>query len=768
MFGQSKPSKHFGLVALVTWLFLPAAGSAQSRVPNQDTAAAQSGADLASEVNPFIGSGVSPLHTYGRTMPGAVMPFGMLFWSPDPLGSGSYKSTDTATAGFSLTHVDGAGCGLFGEVRVLPIEGDLQTPPPQEPNTYAFSYDPSSQVAQPGFYEVKSSSGIEVELAAAARSGIAQIGFPAGSQSHTLIIDLSRNLSRVTDTQIDVQGKVITGSVAAEKFCQGDNHYRVFFALEVNREPASEGTFNEIRLNRGSGSVSGPRTGGYLTFPKDTRTVPVRVAISYVSVANALLNLKREIPGWDFTKVRNDARAAWNEALGHVVVDGGDAEQRRVFYTALYHSLLAPSTFSDINSEYLGFDNVVHSAGRHVQYANFSGWDLYRSQVQLVAMLYPKVASDMAQSLVVDAQQGGGLPLWPVANDDAHIMAGDPSDIILASAYAFGARDFDAKAALAAMLRGADDPRVHSRLYPERSNLDEYLRKGYVTQNPLMAWPGAASVTLEYANADFAISRFADALGDHTAGRAFLVRSANWRKLFDPNLKYIRARDRKDQFLEGFTPGAAVGFMEGNSSQYTWMVPYDLNGVITAVGGPEAARVRLDDYFSKYGSMKSGDANFNIGNEPSFGNPWIYNWTDHPWRTQEVVRKTLGDLFRDVPGGLPGNDDLGATSAWAVLACLGIYPEIPAVGGVTLNSPIFSRVTLHLGTHPLRILAAGSSVENRYIESVTLDGVTVDDWWISWDRLSTASRLEFKLGERPDKNPGKFPPSFAPVAIKNE
>ena len=297
-------------------------------------------------------------------------------------------------------------------------------------------------------------------------------------------------------------------------------------------------------------------------------------------------------------------------------------------------------------------------------------------------------------------------------------MAGDPSDPILASIYAFGGHDFDTKAAMTAMLHGATDPKAHVRLYPERPGLADYMSKGYIPESDEIH--GAASVTLEDTNADFAIAQFAKAMGDAKTEQEFLKRSAYWRNIFDPDTKYIRARDTNGKFLPDFTPGKSTGFIEGNSAQYTWMIPYDLKGVIAAIGGPETAKERLDSYFSRYGEFDHLDEPyFFIGNEPSFGDPWIYNWAGYPWRTQEVVRKTLGDLFTDTPGGEPGNDDLGATSSWVVFANLGFYPEIPGVGGVTTNSPVFPKVKLLLGDHPLEIVAAGAP-EKKYVKAVFL------------------------------------------------
>lgn len=728
-------------------------------------ARAQSGNDLASQVNPFVGTSTSWIEDNGNTLPGAVRPFGMLYWSPDGADGTFYRYEGTAARGFSLTHLSGPGCSVYGDVPTLPILGALLVPPPQHPQPYQATYKPKDQVAQPGYYAVKLASGIEVQLAAAVHSGIAEFTFPNSKEARSIVIDLSRNMTRVNNTDINVGKRTVTGSVESDEFCGNENHYRVFFALEVDQEPESTGTFDELRVKPGSEVERGPRAGAFLTYSPAVRTVHLKVGISYVSVANASMNLKQEIPGWDFDKVRKDAREEWNEALGHAQIEGGTEAQRRTFYTALYHALLHPSVFSDVNGDYIGFDNKVHRRETGKQYANYSGWDIYRCQVQLIAILFPKVASDMAQSLVLDAQQGGGLPIWPVANDESSVMVGDPSDPILASIYAFGGRDFDTGAALAAMLKGADDPRTHVRLYPERPGLEDYLSKGYVTERPGPDGnKGAASITLEDTSADFAISQFAKAVGDTATAQRFLARSAKWRNLFDPDTKYIRARDGDGKFLPNFTPAKSDGFVEGNAAQYTWMVPYDLQGVIEAVGGPEAARERLDDYFSEYGKWTGSGytPHFFISNEPSFGNPWIYNWTGHPWRTQEVVKKTLHDLFTDSPGGLPGNDDLGATSAWAVFAYLGIYPEIPGVGGLTLNTPTFPAVTLNLGGHDLHIRAAGAP-EKAYIQSVALDGKPARSLWLDWERVKSASELEFKLSTEPSREVEDPPPSFAPT-----
>jgi predicted alpha-1,2-mannosidase len=724
--------------------------------------AAAAQADLASYVDPFIGTKVSSQKDSGNTTPGATRPFGMLYWSPDPVEGPFYHYERPSTRGFSLTHLSGTGCGVYGDVPILPMLGLPIEPPPVRSAFYRATYKHTDEVAHPGYYSVKLDSGITVQIAAEVHSGIAEISYPAGVDPHTLLIDLSRNLNHVFDARIDIKGSRVTGYVAGGGFCNLENRYRVYFVVETEEVPQSAGTFDEMKVNPGIDSASGSRTGGYLAFDSGMRVLHLKVGLSFVSVVNAEMNLTKEIPDWDFERVRREARAAWNEKLAYVVVSGGEEQRRKTFYTALYHSFLHPSIFNDVNDEYRGFDGKIHSSHGRSQYANFSGWDIYRSQVQLIAMFMPKVASEIAQSLVTDAAQGGGLPIWPVANDESSCMVGDPSDGIIASIYAFGARDFDTKAALQSMLRGGDHPETHVRLYPERPRLAELLSHGYIANDGLINGP--ASVTLEDENADFSIARFAASLGETKTSERYLERSDEWRKLFDPETKYIRARGTNGEFLPDFKPEKIDGFVEGNAAQYTWMVPYNLKDLVDAVGGAEATRKRLDDYFSHYGTWYGGPYFF-IANEPSFGNPWIYNWTGHPWRTQEVVRKTLDDLFTPTPDGEPGNDDLGATSSWVIFASLGLYPEIPGIGGLTINTPVFPQAELKLGSHTLHISAPGAP-EKRYIGSLLLDGKPVSNRWLDWDTLQHANELKFTLNSEPNYDAGSAPPSFGPTPAK--
>jgi predicted alpha-1,2-mannosidase len=383
----------------------------------------------------------------------------------------------------------------------------------------------------------------------------------------------------------------------------------------------------------------------------------------------------------------------------------------------------------------------------------------------------------MMQSLVLDAQQGGGLPIWPVANDESGAMVGDPAVPSIASAYAFGARDFDTSAALAAMIKGATDPEAVSKGYPQRRGLSDYLKYGYIPMEQ-KGLRGSPSVALEYMIADFALAQFARAHGDAATHREMMRRAQLWTRLFDPETRYIRGRWADGSWLPGFDFKAQKynpelpwsykshkSYVEGNAAQYTWMIPHNMRGLVDRIGGNDVAVKRLDDFFKEFNAGPDRPYFF-IGNEPVFAVPWAYNYLGQPWKTQAIVRRVLTELFTDTPGGLPGNDDLGATSAWIVFAALGIYPAIPGVGGFAINSPLFPRVTVRLGNGKgLEIVADGAAAEAPYVQELRLNGKVYESTWLPWESVADGGTLHFELGRTPNTQwataPSAAPPSFA-------
>jgi predicted alpha-1,2-mannosidase len=622
-------------------------------------------------------------------------------------------------------------------------------------------------------------SGVKVRLTATTRTGFAVFDFPAGSPA-TLLVNVGRNATGVQEAEWRAEGdRAVSGMVASGGFCGTRNRYVLYFAAEFDRPFNSFGSWDGDRVLPGVSPARGGRqTGGFVTFdPSSGKTVRVKIGLSYVSVEKARANLRAENAGWDFEAVRTRARMRWNEALGRVFVRGGTEAETKLFYTALYHTLLHPNVFGDADGEYMGFDDRVHKAPGHTQYTNFSGWDIYRSHSPLVAWLFPAEASRMAQSLVNMAEQGGGgLPKWPVANDESGAMYGDPAVPIIASTWAFGARDFDTRAALKVMLRGATDPEAKSKTYLVRPGLADFLKYGYIPMEQ-KGLRGSPSVALEYETADFALAQFARAHGDLKTHAEMMRRAQFWTRLFDPETRYIRGRWADGSWLPGFDfkamlykpelpwrPESHKSYVEGNATQYTWMIPHNLRGVIDRIGGNEAVVRRLDSFFTELNAGPDRPYFF-IGNEPVFPVPWVYNYVGEPWKTQAVTRRVLTELFTPEPGGLPGNDDLGATSSWVVFASLGLYPIIPGVGGFSINSPVFPEIDIRAkGGWLLMIKGRGTSAKSPYVQELRLNGRPYESTWIPYEAIARGGVLDFTLGPEPNKKwataPSAAPPSF--------
>jgi predicted alpha-1,2-mannosidase len=442
-----------------------------------------------------------------------------------------------------------------------------------------------------------------------------------------------------------------------------------------------------------------------------------------------------EDPGWSLRTVEAAARQKWNALLGRARVGGGTRADERTFYSALYHSLLHPNVVSDVNGQYAGADGHVHQSQSHTAYANFSEWDIYRSEVQLVALLAPHQAGDMIQSLVDDAQQGGWLPKWAIVGGDASQMNGDSADPIIADAYAFGVRGFNAQAALTAMVKGATQTEPLHYLEIERQYLSQYLSQHYVDAGSLdldsIDYSDGGSVTLEYAVDDFSIAQLAQDLGNRAVYQTMMQRAHNWEYLFDPATGYIQGRNADGSFPAGpafqtsmFEDGGQVGFEEGNAIQYTWSVPQDLAALGSLMGGDASAVAKLDTFFTKLNAGRYQPYDW-AGNEPSLGTPWEYDYFGAPWRTQKVVRQIATTLYSDHPDDEPGNDDLGAMSSWYVWAAIGLYPVTPGSADLVLASPLFPAVVLTLPDRRTLVLHAPKASDSApYIHSLKVTGVT--------------------------------------------
>ncbi len=782
------------------------------------------GAGPADHVRVFAGTRPGP-NTFGggHNFPGATVPFGMIQWSPDTTpadrnGRGGYDYRDSHLRGFSLTHLAGAGCSLYGDFPFLPTTEPLRSSPAAGAalqGEFQPGFSHASESGRPGYYSVRLNpahgGGIDVELSATTRTGVARFRFPPSPRASVLVnAGGSAQPNDFASVQIDPVRHEIDGTASSGLFCGQRPRYRVYVAAVFDRPFSAHGTWQRNRIaaeSTAAGDSQSPpanpatsaAAGAYATF--DTRHNPivtVRVGLSFVSVENARANLAAEDPGLGFGTVAKRAEEDWNRSLGRIRVSGGPPRLLDTFYTALYHAFLAPRTFSDVGGAYIGMDGLLHRAEGRIQYADFSGWDTYRTQIQLLSMLAPRRASEMVASLLADAAESGCLPRWSYANGQSMTMVGDSADPIIASAAAFGADDFDRRAAFTAMLKGADEPcRSANGEYLQRQGLASYLALGYlpyeldtnvrnsnsIYRDPDDIW-GSAATTLEYTVDDFAIAQFAArALGDGATYRRFMQRSANWRKLFNPQSGQIEPRYGDGSFPAGYDNLRGGGFVEGNSAQYTWMVPHDPAGLFAAMGGGERAAARLDRFLRSLNGGVGGTHTDHalLGNEPTLHVPWLYDWTRHPYRTQAAVRRALR-LYGADPAGYPGNDDLGTLSSWYVFGALGLYPEVPGVGLLAIGSPLFQRASIAMSRNrrltisasatslerhgKRRLRAAVSPVSAPYIESLQVNGNPYSRPWTTYCELARGADLAFQLGTRPNRKWGSSaaaaPPSFGP------
>jgi len=880
--------------------------------------------DLVQYVSPFIGTDDSnsphpvPGGAGGSTYPGAVVPFGMVQLGPDtPTASPSgYRYGDNEIEQFSLTHLNGAGCPNDEDIPFLPIVGDLGKSPGTNWPYYKSGYKKATEEAAPGYYRVELDRyKILAELTTTTRTGFARFTFPPTSAAR-LLVHTGRSATGNWEGEVQiVAADRIEGTVAAGAFCWTPTAFLIHFAMEFDRPVTGYGTWLANKVSPGSDGTSGTASGVYVTF--DTAASPVvqmKVGMSYVSVWNAWENLEEENAGWDFDQVRKAASDQWNTVLNRVQVTGGSPEDLSKFYTALYHAFQNPNVASDVNGEYMGFDGIVHSAGR-ITYQNFSGWDIIRSWMHLAAAVAPE-GPDIVASMVQDGIEGGLLPFWTHQNVETHVMVGDPGTVNVANAYAMGVRGFDEGAALDLMKKSADNP-----YETQRWALEDWLNLHFV---------GNAAISLEYAMADFALAQFGKAVGDEAAYSKYLSRSDYWRESWNPEHGYIEpkfttpaigadaariyevqvfgpgapsqnvaqggtatasgqcnvlegpekavngtwdggtsdkwcdnsgsdkwwqvdlgsvtqinkvviyhagaggespawntmefrievsgdggaggagggwmevaavtdnsesvtghefsalgvryVRIDIDKAIQGaaigawdcqpFDPAAECGFIEGNAAQYVWMVPHNLHGLFELMGGHASAVARLDDLFVELNSG-TNSPHFYIGNEPEHGTPWTYNFAGAPWKTPEVVRRIVEEEFGTGPGGLPGNDDLGATSAWLVWAYLGLYPAIPGTDVLVLSGPFFPSAVVHLANGNV-LTISGSGTEGtgeageppKYIEGLLINGVPASKSWLRFADISTGGTLEFKMGTSPGTEWGTgeqdLPPSFPP------
>ncbi len=676
---------------------------------------AQTKKRLIDEVNPFIGT-----TNYGTTNPGAVLPNGLMSVTPfNVMGSKEYNKTDkddrwwstpyTAEnkffTGFSHVNLSGVGCPELGSILISASSGELDV-------DYKHYGSPMSrESAKPGYYRTTLDKyQIQAEVTATLRSALASFTFDKGGKSH-ILVNLGQGLTNESGATVRfLNDSTIVGSKLMGTFCYNPQAvFNQYFAIRISRrapqagywkmQPAMHGVEAEWDKDNGKyklyptyrREMSGNDVGVWFSFDtKPGEKIYVQTGVSFVSEQNALLNLNTEQPTLDFAATRAKAEEAWEKALSVIEVEGGTPEERTVFYTSLYHLQIHPNILQDVNGEYPQMGSLKVAKTSHDRYTVYSLWDTYRNVHPLLSLLYPRKQLAMVQTMLDMYKESGWLPKWELYGQETFTMEGDPAIIVINDTWQRGIRDFDTKLAYEAMLRGATTPGKDNKLRPD---FDDYASRGYV---PLREkFDNSVSHALEYYIADWNLSQFASALGKKKDAQLFARRASGYKHYYDKESGLLRPILPDGKFITPFHPTLGrdfepnPGFHEGNSWNYSFYIPHDIYGLAKLMGGERKFVDKLQSVFDK--------DNYDPANEPDIAYPYLFTYfPKEAWRTQRLTRELLPKLYHNTTGGIPGNDDTGAMSAWAIYTMLGFYPDCPGSTSYALTTPTFDRVTIHL------------------------------------------------------------------------
>ncbi|WP_435215343.1 GH92 family glycosyl hydrolase [Streptomyces sp. bgisy034] len=768
------------------------AGGALSPAPAVARGTAEAAGQLTTLVNPFIGT-----QNFGNTFPGASAPFGMVQVSPDTGGQGGYDYQQDKILGFSQTHLSGVGCSVMGELPLMPTTGAVDS---VDPDVYRSAYSHDDEDAEPGYYRVGLQKyGIDAELTATPRTGWQRYTFPSTDRANVLF-NTGRANQKVYGSEVHVVGdRTVEGRVEAGNFCAGKDRHTVYFTATFDRPFTSHGTWRGTTPSPGQRDAAGEGgNGAWVTFDAGAdRDVVVKVGLSYTGVEGARKNLKAETDdSYDFDATRTALHETWERQLDAVRIGGGSEQRQRAFYTALYHSQLHPNLAGDVDGRYAGFDGKTHLASGFTPYQNLSLWDTHRPQNQLLQMLQPKVARDVALSVVAIGRDGGWLPRWSLANSETNIMTGDPVTPFLVEAWSKGLLSGYEKEAYALLRKNALSTPPDDSPYNGRAGVAAYSERGYL---PSGLEPGKdcadkggdndcrhpASATLEYAAADASLALMAKGLGHTADARRFAARGQWYRNLWDSSIRQFRPRTVDGTWLTPYDPvEAGHQFHEGGAYQYQWLVPQDPAGLVSLMGGKRETEKRLDAFFAydelladPAGTAREdwisapydyyGKPTYNPNNEPDLHSPYMYLWAGAPAKTATVVRAAM-TLFTDGPDGMTGNDDLGTMSAWYVFSSLGLYPTTNGGDFLAVSSPQFPSAVIRIGDYgkqqggTLTVKAPGTSDTQRYVRQAKFGGKNLRATWLDWDAVAKGGNLAFEMADRPSAwgtGKGAEPPS---------
>ncbi len=701
---------------------------------------------LADCVNPFIGTDFT-----GNTYPGAQVPFGMVQLSPDNGLPGwdriaGYFWPDSTIAGFSHTHLSGTGAGDLYDISFMPVTLPYREAKGSLGIHSKFSHDDES--ASAGYYQVRLADyDINVELTATPRCGVQRYTFPKADAAVFLNLRKAMNWDATQDAHIEqVDSVTLRGYRFSNGWARGQ---RVFFCTRFSRP------FDRMSLDTAAIVSESKRRGTSVIARLDFKTeegeqLVVSTALSGVSMEGAMRNLQAEMPDNDFDKCLAAARKDWDEQLGKIEIECGNRDEKVKFYTALYHAMLAPTLYSDVDGAYYGPDKQVHRAEGWTNYSTFSLWDTFRAAHPLFTYVAPERVNDMVKSFIAFYEQNGRLPVWNMWGSETDMMIGYHAVAVIADAYLKGIGDFDAEKALEACVATAnlDDYR----------GIGAYKELGYVPCNlkdPYNADDWSLSKTLEYAYDDYCIARMAEKMGRKDVADEFDKRSQNYRNVYNPQTGFMQPRDDKGNFVEPFSPDDYMPHIcESNGWQYFWSVQHDVDGLMELAGGKERFAQKLDSMFT-YRPGEDDElpifstgmiGQYAHGNEPSHHVIYLFNAVGQPWKTQHYAARVMHELYLNTPAGLCGNEDCGQMSAWYVFSAMGFYPVDPVSGRYEIGTPLYPEVRMHLANgKTFTVRANGVSQENCYIRSVTFNGAPYDKTYITHEQILSGGVLEFEM-----------------------
>jgi len=755
-----KQYRLLALSLLCTGVHVNAQRKVVTAPESQQKIAAPQTKKLVDYVDPYIGSG-----GHGHVFVGANVPFGAVQVGPTNIVKGwdwcsGYHYSDSVVIGFPQTHLSGTGIGDLGDVLIMPYTGKLRTNrgTQEDPTSgYASHYSHKTEKVSPGYYAVDLDDyKIKVELTASERVGFHKYTFPKGEEGH-IIIDLKEGIGwdAPVETYITKKDEYTLEGYRYSKGWAVDQ--RLWFAIKSNVPLTNFNLFEDNTPQQGK-ELKGGKVKAVISFDKAPAEVMLKVGISPVSSANAMANINAEIPAWDFTGAVNSASNKWNAELSKIKVETKDEKQKKIFYSAMYHTMIAPILFNDHNGEYRGTDKKAYPNPSFDNYTVFSLWDIYRSAAPLYTLVQPERVNSFVNSMVTVFKQQGKLPIWPLMGSETNCMVGYSAVPVIADAYLKGYKGFDANEAFEAMKTSAmrDD-----------LGMKEIKEKGYIPSDK--GEYESVSKAMEYAVDDWAIAAMAKKLGRTDDFNYFSKRAGYYKNYFDNSIKFVRPRLDNGGWKTPYDPFNSIhekgDFTEGNGWQYTWLVPQDVEGLISLMGGDGPFTRKLDSLFIAKGSMGEQASNdisgligmYAHGNEPSHHVTYMYAYSGNQWKTAEKVRQVMNDFYFANPEGLAGNEDCGAMSSWYIFSSLGFYPVNPAKGIYVFGSPLFDKASMKVQDgKTFTVETVNNSAKNIYIQSVTLNGKPYNNSYIRHTDILKGGTLKMVMGPKPAYNFGKL------------